>query len=264
MGTLDDDTRLMREGDRWVGEISDRWSVIGPNGGYLAAIITRALQGDAPFPDPLTMTVHYLSRAAIGPVTVEVEVLRVGRAHATLSARLRQDQLVAAALATFGRRRDGPELLGVTMPAVPRPHECAAPSLVTPGPPGMTMRDQFESRLWTSGHPDFGGAGGGSPTSGAWRRLVDRELDDLAVPLFMDASPPSIWAATGRGAAAPTVEMTVHWRSEPHTAWHLAWFETSSLAGGYFVESGRLWGEDGGLVAESRQLARFVEGEPSF
>jgi acyl-CoA thioesterase len=261
MGVLDDDTRLASDGGgRWRGEITDRWNVVGPNGGYIAAFVTRALLNEAPFPDPLTMTIHFVSRAASGPATVDVEVLRVGRAHATLSARLRQDELVAAVLATFGRRREGgPELLNASMPAVPPPDECSTPTSGPPVLPGLTMRERFESRVWPSGHPDFGGAGDGSPTSGAWRRLIDRDLDDLAVPLFMDASPPSVWAVTGRGAAAPTVEMTVHWRSTPHARWHLAWFETSSLGGGYFVENGQLWGEDGALVAESRQLARFVE-----
>jgi acyl-CoA thioesterase len=266
MGVLDDDTMLERDGSgRWRGEITDRWTVVGPNGGYLAAFITRALMNEAPFPHPLTMTVHYVARASFAPATVDVEVLRSGRAHATLSARLWQDELVAAALATFGRRREGgPELLGVTMPDVPLPDECVAPPQDAPRPPGFTMRDRFDSRMSPSSDPNFGGAGDGSPTSGGWRRLVDRELDDLAIPLFMDASPPSVWAATGRGAAAPTVEMTVHWRSAPHTPWHLAWFTTSSLGGGYFIENGQLWGEDGALVAESRQLARFVEGDPLF
>ena len=56
-----------------------------------------------------------------------------------------------------------------------------------------------------------------------------------------------------------TVELTVHWRTRPHTRWHLNWFRTSYLRGGYFVEDGELWGEDGQLVAQSRQLARFIE-----
>jgi hypothetical protein len=123
-----------------------------------------------------------------------------------------------------------------------------------------SFRDRFELRNLPGAADGFGGTGRGEPVSGGWRRLVDRDLDDLAVPLFMDSAPPSIWAATGRGAAAPTVELTVHWRSKPHTQWHLGWFSTGTLRGGYFVEDGQLWGEDRKLVAESRQLARSIEG----
>ena len=260
---LDEDTRLEPDGaGSWRGELTDRWSIVGPNGGYVAAFVTRALMETAPFPDPLVLNVHFVAPARPGPARVDVAVLREGRSHATLSANLVQDGVVAAALATFGRRRvDGRELYATTMPEVPAADECpiASGGAVQPG---MTMRDRFESRLPPDGDPNFGGAGDGSPSSGSWRRLVDREIDDLAVPVFMDAAPPSIWAVTGRGAAAPTVELSVHWRARPHTRWHLNWFRTAYLRGGYFVEDGELWGEDGQLVAESRQLARFIEPDP--
>jgi acyl-CoA thioesterase len=260
MAMLDEDTELVPDGARsWKGEISDRWSVVGPNGGYLAAFITRALMEAAPFPDPLVLNVHFVARANPGPARVEVDVVREGRSHATLAVRLWQGEVVAAGLATFGvRREEGRELCAAIMPSIAPPDECALAS----GPallPGVTIRDRFEVRLPPDSDPDYGGVGDGSPVSGSWRRMLDREVDDLAVPLFMDAAPPSVWAATGRGAGAPTVELTVHWRSRPHTRWHLNWFSTSSLRGGYFVEDGQLWGEDGQLVAESRQLARFIE-----
>ena len=51
----------------------------------------------------------------------------------------------------------------------------------------------------------------------------------------------------------------MHWRATPRLPWHLVWFTTAELRGGYLVEDGELWGSDGTLVAQSRQLARFVE-----
>ena len=88
--------------------------------------------------------------------------------------------------------------------------------------------------------------------------MMDRDLDELAVPLFMDSWPASIWAATGRSPGTPTIELSVHWRTTPRSGWHLAWFHTSHAAGGYFVEDGALWSADGTLVAQSRQVARFI------
>jgi hypothetical protein len=104
----------------------------------------------------------------------------------------------------------------------------------------------------------MGGVGQGSPVTGGWTRMVDRDLDDLAVPLFMDSWPTSIWAATGRSPGTPTIELSVHWRSKPQSDWHLAWFHTAHAADGYFVEDGALWSPNGTLVAQSRQLARFI------
>ncbi|HEX5265412.1 MAG TPA: acyl-CoA thioesterase domain-containing protein [Acidimicrobiales bacterium] len=107
---LDEDTALEPAGPgRWHGRVTGRWGIGGgPNGGYIAAILARALAAEAAPPQPLTMTVHYVERPAIGPVVAEVETVRVGRSHATLSARLVQERPVAVALATFGRPRGGP------------------------------------------------------------------------------------------------------------------------------------------------------------
>ncbi len=261
---LDDDTRLEVIGPgRFRGEITDRWSVRAPNGGYVASYLTRALMHESPTPDPLALNVHFVAPAAPGAATLEVEVLRAGRSHATLQARLFQRELVAVATATFGRRRDGGrELINTTMPSVPPPDECI--ERLKPLVPGLTIGLRFDDRIPAGRHPELGGEGGNTATAGGWKRLLDRELDDLAVPLFLDAWPPSIWGATGaRAGFAPTIDYTVHWRVTPHLPWHLAWFATSDLRGGYLVEDGELWASDGTLVAQSRQLARFVEEPPA-
>lgn len=261
---LDDDTGLEVIGPgRFLGEITDRWSVRAPNGGYVASYLTRALMHESPVPDPVALNVHYVAPAAPGPATFEVEVLRAGRSHATLQARLFQGELVAVALATFGlRRAGGRELHNLTMPSIPPPEEC--PARVKVDVPGlMTIGLRFDDRNPPAGHPDVGGAGGGTAVGGGWKRLLDREIDDLAVPVYMDAWPPSIWGAIGAGAVfAPTIDLTVHWRATPRLPWHLVWFTTEQLGGGYLVEDGELWAFDGTLVAQSRQLARVIEEGP--
>jgi acyl-CoA thioesterase len=259
MTALDDDTRLtpLAPG-RWRGEITDRWSVRAPNGGYVATYLTRALMEAAPAPDPIALNVHYVAPARPGDAIFEADVIRAGRSHATLAARLFQaDDLVAVTLATFGRRRPGRELLNTPMPEVPPPDECGRrlERLV----PGLTIGDRFDNRLPPGGHAEVGGEGHGTMTAGGWKRLLDRELDDLAVPLFMDSWPPSVWGVSESGGILPTVEMTFHWRAPPSRPWHLAWFTTTDVRDGYFVENGCLWGDDGTLVAQSRQIARFVE-----
>jgi hypothetical protein len=76
---LDDDSRLEVIGPgRFLGEITDRWSVRRPNGGYLASYLTRALMHESPVPDPVALNVHFVAPAAPGPATFEVEVLRAG------------------------------------------------------------------------------------------------------------------------------------------------------------------------------------------
>jgi acyl-CoA thioesterase len=260
---LDDDTALERRGDRWVGRINDRWS-IGPgrpNGGYIATFLIRALTEAAPQPDPLTMTVHYLSRPKVdAEAEVIVETLREARSHAFLQARLVQDGApVAVALAAFGSRdREGPEM-SLPLPDVPGPDELET---VRGDLPGMTFRDRFEWRPPPTFHPARWGEGS-EAASGGWQRLADgRELDDLAVPLFMDAFAPAVFSRIPLVGGVPTVELTVHWRGRPAGQWQYAEFRSRNLIGGYLEEDGLLWGPDGRLVAQSRQLALLV-GPPS-
>ncbi|HZU72801.1 MAG TPA: thioesterase family protein [Acidimicrobiales bacterium] len=262
---FDTDTAIAPAGaGAWRAEITPRWSIgAGPNGGYIAAIVCRAVMAESPFEHPLTMTVHYVERPVPGPATVAVESVRTGRSHATFRATLSQERPVAVALATTGRRRSGePESLQGEAPEYPRPADCI--SAKGPTVPGMTFRDRFRTRISSADELMFMRTAPGPARTGGWTRLVDgRPLDDLAVPLFMDSWPPPMFS-TFLGGGAPTIELTVHWRNPPGDGWHLALFRSRFLIGGYVDEDGELWDEQGRLVAMSRQLARFVppQAEP--
>ena len=268
---FDTDTALERAAEGvWEGRITDRWSIgTGPNGGYLAAIIARAATEASPFDQPLAMNVHYVERPAPGPVSVEVDTVRVGRSHATVAVRLVQDQPVAVALATLGRHRsDEAELVTEVAPEYPPPASCAPPPRQPVPPGGMSFRDRFETKVSDPSDLFHGSQTAGPPVTRGWTRLADgRRTDNLVVPLLMDSFPPAIFSALPRppagaagGPGAPTIELTVHWRRSPQTAWHLAVFRTRFLTSGYVEEDGELWDEDGRLVAQSRQLARVRTG----
>ncbi|MDQ1395962.1 MAG: hypothetical protein QOG64_1221 [Acidimicrobiaceae bacterium] len=262
MSELDDDTALTRgEDGAWHGAMTERWWIgEGPNGGYIAAFLIRAMLGEAQQPDPLTMTTHYVARPSVGPVDVVVERLRAGRSHDFLHARLTQEgATVAVATAAFGRLRDdAPVSMQGTIPEPPDPE--AALRMDGPSFPGMTFRDRFEFRVAAEADMPFGREQPGPARVGGWMRLRDgRRLDALAVPLFMDSWPPPMFA-TFLGGMAPTIELTVHWRNrpDPGATWHLADFRSRFLMNGYTEEDGELWDQAGRLIAESRQLARFA------
>src|SRR5262245_10701297 len=70
--------------------------VRGPNGGYLAALIMRALEAtvadlDGPARAARSLTIHYPAAPMAGPSTITTELIRVGRSLVTMSARLEQD-----------------------------------------------------------------------------------------------------------------------------------------------------------------------------
>src|SRR3954469_4778930 len=100
------DTSVRPAGEgAFAASVSDQWAVPrGPNGGYIAAIVLRALE--AAVADPAraarSLTLHYLRPPAPGACTVHVTVERAGRTLTSLSARLVQDeQVMVIALAAF-------------------------------------------------------------------------------------------------------------------------------------------------------------------
>jgi acyl-CoA thioesterase len=61
-------------------------------------------------------------------------------------------------------------------------------------------------------------------------------------------------------AAAPTIDLTIHFRSPLPAAGPLLLgrFTNSYVRDGFFEEDGRLWSPDGTLVAQSRQLGLLL------
>ena len=99
-------------GGRFGAEMSERWWVgKGPNGGYVAAVILRAIQASAGGERaPRSLTVHYQRAPLAGPVEIGVEVEREGGRVTFLSARMTQEgkvQATAQAAALGGLERRG-------------------------------------------------------------------------------------------------------------------------------------------------------------
>ena len=116
----------------------------------------------------------------------------------------------------------------------------------------LHLEDHVETRM-----PDDT-AGHRAETSG-WIRFRDgRPPDLLALALFADAFPPSIFRLLGRVGWVPTIELTVHFRARPAPGWVRGRFLTDDLTDGRMIETGELWDATGTLVARSRQLALLV------
>src|SRR4051794_36284034 len=127
---FDTDTALDPVDDAtFRGRLHPRWWIVrGPNGGYLAAVILRALQERLADPErrARSLTIHYLEAPAEGDVTITTAVERSGRSLSTLSATMQQGgRAVAKAVAAFSRRREAIEFNHLTMPDVPPPDALA-------------------------------------------------------------------------------------------------------------------------------------------
>jgi acyl-CoA thioesterase len=266
---FDRDTAVRRLPDGAFEAVLDRgwWIVVGPNGGYLAAILLRALMetvGDADRA-PRSLTVHYVSPAHEGLVRVTTAVERAGRSLSSLSARLEQDgALVAVALAAFAKPRPSAEFADLHMPEVPPPESLERLSF--PAGRSVPMRDRLESRR-AFGEPAL--ASSAQALAGGWMRSAEPRLADAPfVALLCDAWPPSVaqhraLAATPLQRGMPTIDLTIHFRAPvPSDAkpddFYLGVFRSRTLRSGFAEEDGEIWTRGGVLLAQSRQLAMVI------
>lgn len=234
------------------------WIERGPNGGYVGALVLRAMTTEVADPgrSPRSLTIHYLRPPAEGDVEVEVTVERSGRTLTSVSARMSQGgRLLVVALGAFAAPRPGPVFADATMPEVPAPEDC--PRLPPPSFE-LPIRDRYESRLAIGG-PPFEGRTDAPAVAGGWLRLAEPEpVDAHVLTAFTDAWVPPIFSKLVDRIGVPTVDLTVHFRTSrvlTADSYCLASFATGVADEGFLTEDGTLWASDGTLLAESRQLA---------
>ena len=280
IGDFDCDTAVRRVESPgaalYEAHISPEWRAgRGPHGGYLAAMILRALTETVADPAraPRSLTIHYARAPKPGPVSIRTVIERAGRSLSTLSARMEQEgELMALALAAFSVPWSAPEIAELPLPQVAPPDPEPAP--VKPLHPAMP---RFLSKLVLE--PRIGAipfTGSDAPMEvGAWLGLRDpRPLDALALALFSDAlfSPPFV--RLPEPAITPTIDLTIHFRQSPASGLDtelqtgpaelcFARFRSTVVHDGFFEEDGVIWAADGTVLVQSRQLAIVLPFDPS-
>jgi acyl-CoA thioesterase len=258
MSRFADDTSVTPLGDgRYAAQIDRGWWIErGPNGGYLAAIVLRAIRAEVADPSrrPRSLTLHYLRPPGEGSCEVVVVVERAGRGLSTVSARLQQggrDCIVA--LAALGVDRPGPSLDDQRAPDVPGPDALSS----RPAATGIAIpiRDRYDVRHAIGGDPFVPGP---EALTGGWIRTADDDpVDEVVVAALTDAWPPAVFSRLALPVGVPTIDLTIHFREAPsgEPEWSLVRFRTQVVTGGYLEEDGEVWSADGRLLAQSRQLA---------
>ena len=264
------DTAVTVLGDgRYGGRIDPGWAVIdgaAPNGGYVLALAARAMRDPLPHPDPVTVTGHYLASPVPGEVEIDVEVVRAGRRHSTVQARMTQDgREILRTLGTFADldAADGPTRVDRRPPTLPPVEDCldvtaaAVEAGRAGGYPAPPILERFDHRAtpemmaWAVGQPL------GRAEMGGWLQWADgAPMDTLGLLVVADCYPPAVFnSGDSRLGWVPTIELTVQVRKHPTPGYLAALMTTQAVTNGYLEEDGEVWDADGDLVALSRQLA---------
>ena len=248
-------------------DLSAGWTIISAvNGGYLLAVLGRALADALPHADPFTISAHYLTASAPGPAVVRTDVVRTGRTLSTGQASLfqyddqgREVERIRV-LASYGDLDTLPDDVRTTAepPVIPPMEQCFGPE---DGPAPVVRQLGHRRPADAQARPVDAGLGARRAVrQGRDARLVRARRRPGRRPASRCCSrwtrcrrPPSRSACQGW---VPTVELTVHVRCRPAPGPLRVSITTRNLAGGFLEEDAEVWDSADRLVAQSRQLAR--------
>jgi acyl-CoA thioesterase len=285
-GTFEHATAVTQVADgRFRAEVDPGWSTpIAANGGYLAAILVRALEAHGATGTDRqlrSLTCHFLRPVRSGTLDVAVEVVRAGRRISTVRLTASQDGkdaiLALAALAVLdlpaaGTWEPEPPQVG---PAPPRDAPLIEPADYrrdgaggwlgsAPSMPPMFRRVRVAPRIGGVPFSDRPLPPGEAPETGGWITLPEpRPIDAAFIALCTDVWWPPAFQPLGRPAIAPTIDLTIHVRADvPPDGLPdqpvLGWYRSTAAHGGLMEEDAALFLPDGSLLAHARQLAIFM------
>jgi acyl-CoA thioesterase len=285
-GTFEQATAVTSLGDgRFRAEVDPGWSTpIAANGGYLAAILVRAIEAHGATGTDRqlrSLTCHFLRPVRGGSLHVSVEVVRSGRRISTVAITASQEGKetirALAALAVLDLPAAGqwePE-----PPAVAPPPPRDAPLIEpddyrrngaggwlgpTPTMPPMFRRVRVAPRIGGVPFSNRRLPTGEAPETGGWIALPEaRPIDAAFIALCTDVWWPPAFQPLGRPAIAPTIDLTIHVRADvPPEGLPdqpvLGWYRSTAAHGGLMEEDAALFLPDGTLLAHARQLAIFM------
>src|SRR4051812_21919585 len=182
----------------------DWWIVFGPNGGFLAAMLVKAMGAavDDHARTARSLTIHYTAAPAEGAVRIHTTIERAGRSLTTVSARMEQDErLIALAIGAFSSARTPAiEFSDAPPPSVPQPEELDQYEGQRDLPP---FTRQWEIRPAIGIQP-FTASNGSTRTGGWIRPLDDHPIDAALVAQLTDAWFPAVFIRLNEPNAVPT------------------------------------------------------------
>jgi acyl-CoA thioesterase len=230
-------------------------------GGLVAALLARGMAQTLSEPKTLrSLMVSFVAPAPAGEVKVAAELLREGRNVTQATARLYDGANVCAqAMAAFGSDRET-KAVPPTVAFNPEPRDS-----VPPMDGSVRLLPSFLK------HFDVHWTGGGIPMSNQKSRRLGkwvRHRDDMAaypveaLVAVADIPPPVMMSHYDRPVMASSLSWSLEFvvpaeRIVP--GWFYLDFELEAAAGGYSQQSGRIFTEDGTLVALSRQCMVYFE-----
>ncbi len=243
-----------------------------PHGGYLMALMHKALTNILPHSTAISSSVQYLDRIDAKPFELEVDVFKKSRGSSSGIVKLKQDNKICT---TFtGTCSDFEFMKGYDDLQTPLPkifNDSNKKDYVNMNYDKISkgFTPAFIQQLECLIHPDHAwwnreakqNNQDNEARCSAFLEMEGGKPDQFCLSFYSDILPPVVSNKYGPLGWIPTITLTTHIRQLPTTSEVYADFKASDINKGYFEQDCNIWDLDGNLVASSRQLTRILKSE---
>jgi len=278
MANFETATRVEGDGNLFHAELDLDWFILGPFGGYLAAMALRACAAPSEHKRAASFSCQFIGVGKEGSLQIEVELVRKGRRATCSHARILQDgkTLLTAQTWFVSDKLDGLDHTLTTAPDFPQPDELTDYTFRrSDHRSSLPIWKYMERRVLLFDHP-VAVAG----TWHGWHRMIenlpqdDEILRAAETLIWMDLAP---WNAIGQvhpwppSHLTPTLDLTLQFQrdlyEQPPTKWQLASANSAISGAGLAGARGQIWSQDGHLqvIGTTQCLStenRFLKQSP--
>ena len=243
-----------------------------PHGGYLMALMHKALTNILPHSTAISSSVQYLNRIDAKPFELEVETFKASRGSSSGVVKLKQDDRICT---TFtGTCSDfefmkGHDDLQKPLPKIFKDKDKKDYVKMNYDKISKGFTPAFIQQLECLIHPDhawwnrdeLSDNTANEPRCSAFLEMEGGTPDQFCLSFYSDILPPVVSNKYGPLGWIPTITLTTHIRQLPTTSEVYVDFKATDINKGYFEQDCNIWDLDGNLVASSRQLTRILKSE---
>ena len=241
-----------------------------PHGGYLMAVMHKALTSILPHSTAISSSVQYLDRIDAKTFELEVETFKTSRGSSSGIVKLKQDDKICTTFTgtcsdfEFMKGYDG---LQKPLPNIFNESDKKDYIKMNYDKISKGFTPAFIQQLECLIHPDHAWWNRDSNDKNnearcsAFLEMQGGIPDQFCLSFYSDILPPVVSNKYGPLGWIPTITLTTHIRQLPSTSELYADFKATDINKGYFEQDCNIWDLNGNLVASSRQLTRILKSE---
>jgi acyl-CoA thioesterase len=241
-----------------------------PHGGYLLALMNKAMTEVLPHPSAINSNIYYLDRTEPEPAELHVEVVRRSKGSSMGQVKLIQNNKITclySSICSDFQYMKGHSGLETPMPEIINSVQQDDFKVMNYENFKLGSTPSFIQQLNMSVHPDHAwwdreiSRDAAEARCSAYLELQGGVADTFVLSYLADILPPVVQNKYGPLGWVPTLTLTCNIRQLPKT--NLLFIDgiAKDISNGYFEQDCNIWDMSGNLVATSRQLAKILKSE---